>query len=102
MCMYGAMVYQTCDRESCPLFFFVTHRTTLSRLRANHRRAKRSATVSIEANHTNIREHALCNPVAHAPVGPASESYASYYRVRGRRKLLITTVHMASMNGMAT
>ena len=99
--MYGAMVYQTRDRESCPLFFFVTHRTTLHRLRTNHRRAKRSATVSIETNHTKIREHALCNPIAHAPVGPASESYASYHWVRGRRKL-VTTVHMASVNGMAT
>jgi hypothetical protein len=99
--MYGAMVYQTCDRESCPLFFFVTHRTTLPSLRTNHCRAKRSATVRIETIHTNIREHALCNPVAHAPVRPASESYASYYWVRGRRKL-IATVHMASVNGMAT
>lgn len=46
--MDGTMVYQTYDRESCPLFFFVTHRTTLPRLRTNHCRAKRSATVSIE------------------------------------------------------
>jgi hypothetical protein len=99
--MYSAMVYLTCDRESCPLFFFVTHRTTLPRLRTNHCRAKHRATVSIETNHTNIREHALCNPVAHAPVGSASESYASYYWVRGRRKL-ITTVHMTSVNGMTT
>ncbi len=101
MYRYDAMMYQMCDRESCPLFFFVTHRTTLPRLRTNHCRADHNASVSIETKYTNIREHALCNPVTHAPVGSASESYASYYWVRWRRKV-ITTVHMASVNGMAT
>ena len=86
---------------SVVLLCYCTHRTALPTLRTNHCRAKRSATVSIETDHTNIREHVLCNPVAHAPVGPASESYASYHWVRGRRKL-VTTVHMASVNGMAT
>src|SRR5260370_8224827 len=100
MYRYDAMMYQMCDRESCPLFFFVTHRTTLPRLRTNHCRADHNASVSIETKYTSIREHALCNPLTHPPVAPASESYASYYCVSWRRKL-ITPHHLPTPTPIA-
>lgn len=86
--------------QSCPVSFVVAHRTTLSKLRTNHRSAKHGIKLSAWKVYW-LREYALSNSSTNPSTRPSSRSHTGDHRI-GRRRELIAAIYVPSMDGMAT